>query len=464
MANIEDVKLLGLEPSNKFVMFGCWNNLRNKNSGLEKTMNALNRYLIENKIDFIANAGDNYYPDKSQKEENKAKEEKKAKKEEETTVKKDKTKKDKKKETPDKRIIIKDLMDGFNMLPKDIPIKMILGNHDLETNKPDKRSYTLQYLKDDISALEPDGECAILKAEKNIIYDSNNITFGIHHEKVVNNTLVLMIDTSLYDEVDVVDFEVCYRVAVEKQTNIENLRLDQSAFIHGQISANPGIQNIIIIGHHPITGYKKKGEVKLTSIFPLFINELEAIVQHRADQLRDKQHRANQQQADQQQANQQQANQQQTLTYLCADLHLFQEGIVTLPSGAEIHQLIVGTGGTAIEDTYAHSEILSSVERDVDVEHVDIMPVKKVSYKMIGENIFAHGFLVCDCSGFKPIFTFMQSDAILAAADVVGGNKKTKNKKTKRQRTKKRQKTKRQKTKRQNQKAKQTMRRRRTRM
>ena len=52
MANIEDVKLLGLEPSNKFVMFGCWNNLRNKNSGLEKTMNALNRYLIENKIDF----------------------------------------------------------------------------------------------------------------------------------------------------------------------------------------------------------------------------------------------------------------------------------------------------------------------------------------------------------------------------------------------------------------------------
>ncbi len=87
-----------------FIHFGCWNNL---NKGcLEKVMQLLkNRLKHKPKIDFLTIAGDNYYP-KKEKVGNKK-----------------------------NKIIIPSLLEeGFAHLPKEIPIYMILGNHDLETN------------------------------------------------------------------------------------------------------------------------------------------------------------------------------------------------------------------------------------------------------------------------------------------------------------------------------------------
>ena len=50
--------------TNQFIMFGCWNNLNDGKGGLENTMASLKVFLPKNPVDFIAVAGDNYYPGK----------------------------------------------------------------------------------------------------------------------------------------------------------------------------------------------------------------------------------------------------------------------------------------------------------------------------------------------------------------------------------------------------------------
>jgi hypothetical protein len=66
--------------TNSFIHFGCWNNgLCDKNKGINgvsTVMNKLNKYVnkIENNVDFISIAGDNYYPEKIKKEESGKKE------------------------------------------------------------------------------------------------------------------------------------------------------------------------------------------------------------------------------------------------------------------------------------------------------------------------------------------------------------------------------------------------------
>ena len=79
---------------NNFIHFGCWNNL---NKGcLRNVMNLLKKRLEDidkPKIDFLTIAGDNYYPKKEKVEKKK------------------------------KKIIIPELLNqGFEYLPKEIPI------------------------------------------------------------------------------------------------------------------------------------------------------------------------------------------------------------------------------------------------------------------------------------------------------------------------------------------------------
>ena len=97
----------------RFVHFGCWNNLNEKNGqklgNLHKVMKRLNSYIVAEetgkKPAFLVLAGDNYYPGKT-KMNNKKK----------------------------KVIYTAKLVEGFSILPQGIQINMILGNHDLETN------------------------------------------------------------------------------------------------------------------------------------------------------------------------------------------------------------------------------------------------------------------------------------------------------------------------------------------
>ena len=58
-----------LESKNKFIHFGCWNNLNNDKSCLNEVINTLEKNIVD--VDFIIVAGDNYYPEKK-KEKDKA--------------------------------------------------------------------------------------------------------------------------------------------------------------------------------------------------------------------------------------------------------------------------------------------------------------------------------------------------------------------------------------------------------
>jgi hypothetical protein len=273
---------------NTFIHFGCWNQglCGNESVPLTTVMQTLQTFAQQEHPDFIVVAGDNYYPGK---EKNKVTGEKV------------------------KTIVPGDLAAGFACLPKGVPIDMLLGNHDLETN---------MYLSGFTDKKETD--CFITKAEiKEAI--PNHIDLVVQKARSNGETLVLLIDTSMYDDDAIAEMLPCYKkmAGYAGIASKEELRTEQMRFIQDAITAFQGT-NIIFIGHHPITGYKlKKDKIKLIQAFPSFLAMLKNVYQP-----------------------------EKKYYYLCADLHLYQEGTVLLPvDGAkmEIQQYIVGTGGTELD-------------------------------------------------------------------------------------------------------------------
>jgi hypothetical protein len=364
----------------KFIHFGCWNNTNTKSkNGKEKpigcivsVMDTLNNYLreIEKKPNFMVIAGDNYYPDKYTKINDEGVE---------TKVK----------------IIYPDKMaDGFNLLPNDLPIHMILGNHDLETNG--KKSSL--FINND-TVLE-NSDCAIIKIEKDIISQKPNIYYNLFYSKYLkNNTLLLMLDTSMYSD-DIKKYMPCYNVFLGRNFETPQDLIDfQNTQIYETIREYSGrINNIIIIGHHPISGYKFKSEsIEKGKVAPAHIELLSDIIQFNTV-LKEIYKIA--------------GGNSVNYYYLCADLHMYQEGNIELTiddSIMNIKQYIVGTGGTKLDEIIPNDMTL---------------PTKPgINYTM---NRFekACGFLECtiDESGiiFTPILLPQQ----------LGGRKTKKNRKS----------------------------------
>jgi hypothetical protein len=371
-----------MSNSNKFVFFGCWNNV-NENSNLKNTMSTLTNYLTSNpEIPFVVVGGDNFYPDKSKKKEQKQNkennEEKKEKKE-----KKDKKKDEKKdKDICTKIINLDKLTSGFNLLPKDIPIYMLLGNHDLETNVGNEQKFCIQDVNPEVEPeVEEPNSCTILQHEKELVKNSN-ITLGTNFATVLNNTLLLMIDTSIYDTAESELYVPCYNNFYNKTVNIEELRSEQNAWIARTIveHVDNGMQNIIVMGHHPITGYKvKKDECILTELQEPFIDMWKNILNLIPPRINN-------------------------ISYLCADIHNYQESVIIFNSHLKkpIHQYIVGTGGTEL-DAKKH---INCAERIFSKTSNDI-----ITYTLKTQLNAEHGFLDCDCSGkMMPTFTFIPTD------------------------------------------------------
>jgi hypothetical protein len=341
--------------SNTFAHFGCWNQglCGNASTPLTKVMRALKAFTKEEKPDFIVVAGDNYYPDKVK---NKATGEKV------------------------KTIIPNDLATGFACLPKDVPIDMLFGNHDLETNMSVA------------GLIEKDIDCFITKAE---IAEAipNHIDLVVQKARTNGETLLLLIDTSMYDDEDIGEMLPCYK-KIAGYTGIatkEELRAQQLVFIQTAIAAFQG-ENIIFIGHHPITGYKlKKDDILLIKAFPSFLAMLLNIYQP-----------------------------QKKYYYLCADLHLYQEGTVSLPVGADQHmqieQYIVGTGGTALDPDPSAGFRAQKEFKNTLGETVGSYTMTPVQER---NSMQEFGFLVCDFHDPAALkFTFRQ-------VPLAGGSKKT---------------------------------------
>jgi len=354
-----------------FIHFGCWNNLNVKiKNGKEKEIGCLKKVmkLLEsniNGVDFIVIAGDNYYPNK------------------EKTI-----------EGEKKKIIIPSkLEEGFNLLPKEIPIVMILGNHDLETNlKPEKPKI---FIGDNP---EESKSCSILELENQS--KGNNIDYTFFKDIMMNNgTLVIMIDSDVYS-IDAYKFLPCYNIFLAKNfETIEKVKEYQYNLIFqkiNQYNAVGSIKNLIIIGHQPITGIKYKDGVKQSPLneIPYFKPVLLEIYNLLGSEI--------------------------NYFYLCADLHLYQEGLITLKNEneqMEIKQFIVGTGGTELDEAIPQDITFVSSSETID-------------YQMISSKQEC-GILKCEVDGLRPTFEFISID------QKGGKNKTKKRRRNKRKRTRK---------------------------
>lgn len=283
------------KQSTDFVHFGCWNqglcDMVEKNNPLSNVMFTLNEYVKHIDIDFITVAGDNYYPNKI------------------------KIGKDKK----IKRIYDKNLKSGFDCLPNGKEIYMLLGNHDLETNLEKNPNIFIE----DTDTLEEN--CYILSKE--LEYSDSHkppIKFVFNQSKLIDKTLILMIDTSLYSKTPE-EYLQCYNNLLSKNLkSIGDIIKIQSMFVLNSIKKNMGrFRNLVLIGHHPITGNKVKNGLKLIKPFKGFIDLFVDIYNILGDTV--------------------------NYNYLCADLHLHQEGYVRI-NDMVINQYIVGTGGTKLDD------------------------------------------------------------------------------------------------------------------
>ena len=383
-----------------FIHFGCWNYNKCDSSNLAepvnqedynvtKVMKTIKKYIeISDPVpEFLTVAGDNYYFVKKKKVGVKEKE---------------------------KEFNREFLLSGFNCLPKDIKKFVLIGNHDLENIEN-----PLKY---------PD--CSILEIQQNFASDaSNNVELDIDrkgpimHDVLDESTIVIMLDTTMYETseksinkgmkcyqrmFEINELDVPENVAVEK---IKVMRENQKQRLGQYISSLNAetIKNIIVVGHHPLFDLKTKkddesGKIKTKEEVMPLLNELyyESIY-----------------------APLQAVNSEINYFYLCADLHQYQTGVVTITEESMpslvIQQYIVGTGGTELEKKpYDHS-------KDGGVSFTS--EKYKINYDIIpNENEYTHGFLVCNLDTNKNF----SAEFIPADSDESVGGTSYKNKKKKR--------------------------------
>jgi hypothetical protein len=445
MAALESTILNNKETQKtEFIQFGCWNNLnvdesnRTKIKGcLTDAMELLNNYIEQNrtKIHSIVVSGDNYYPDK----------------------KKDKSKTAEKIKFIDKA----KLKQGFELLPKNIPITMILGNHDLETNLPGDSPYRIKSIKTNTttegSTTENTQEivrsCEILTTQNESIksIEGTQIDYCFFKEQRLNDhTLLIMLDTSIYDDNDNYKYLSCYNKfftykGVENpltdpkynNINIEDFGSEkndntntaltaikeyQKKLITDALSKNPEqIKNIVLVGHHPICQIKlKKEKTEIKTDIPGFLPVLSLIKENSQPGT--------------------------NYYYLCSDLHLYQSGIITINTENQpmkINQFIAGIGGTELDDITALNSVTKKLDISVVVSDVvngvvhNVVSNFNLEYEMNKERADC-GFLVCDYTNtplnFDPHFIQKKSSFNQGAASESSGGRRTKrrrNKKTK---------------------------------
>jgi hypothetical protein len=197
------------------------------------------------------------------------------------------------------------------------------------------------------------------------------------------NTLIIMIDTSMYED-DANNYIPCYNEYFQKNgltdtliTNIIELQNLQKKYVLDDLDeSNQPYRNIIIIGHHPITGWKKKNKNNILIHPPIkFIELLMSIY---------KKHPSSK------------------YYYLCADLHLYQQGTIeihdkmVIEHKMVIEQYIVGTGGAEL-DTVIPVEPSKTIIQDMNII---------LSYVM-KQNISTNGFLHCIENGKQLCFKFI---------------------------------------------------------
>jgi hypothetical protein len=289
----------------KFIHFGCWNNGTcsvDGTNGMSLTMRKLNSYLEFNPVEFIVLAGDNYYPQKS---------------------------------IMGKNFNTLNFYSGFCCLPQKVKKYLIFGNHDLED----------VIINED----EEEIECKLL--DEQIKITEGNDTIEIFNDviyKIIDNTLVIMLDTNLYDRelINIPISKSCYSKLFNKFINKSDLTIReligyQNCFIIDVIKTYPTVVNVILIGHHPIYSIKNKKGQKNENKLPRFIDFLKQIKNLLISK---------------------------NIYYLCADTHLYQSGIINIAPDFSIMQHIVGTGGAEQDNIYLEDDYIKENDKIVYVK------------------------------------------------------------------------------------------------
>lgn len=391
-----------------FIHFGCWNynkcdssNLaepvKQEDTNVTRVMKTLKKYVETSRPmpEFLTVAGDNYYFVKNKKE----------------GVEED-----------EKIFSPEFLLSGFNCLPKDIKKYVLIGNHDLEN----------------IENPLKDPDCRILEIQQDFASDgTNNMVLEsdrkgpIMHHVLDESTIVIMLDTTMYEtsEKSIRKVMKCYQRMFEMNAidvpenvlleKIKVMRENQKQRLDQYISSlkvnAETIKNIIVVGHHPLFNLKTKkddtGKIKTKEEVMSLLNKLyyESIY-----------------------APLQEVNSRINYFYLCADLHQYQTGTVTIQSQSMpslvIQQYIVGTGGTELEKKqYDHSKDHgASLTYEKYMINYDIIP---------NDTEYTHGFLVCKLDTNKNFSAeFIPADS----PESVGGTSYKKKRKTMKRKTMKR--------------------------
>lgn len=325
----------------KFIHFGCWNNgvcSESGTNGLSLMTRKLREYVMSNRIEFLAVAGDNYYP---------------------------------KKDEDGKHFNKTEFLSGFNCLPKDIKKYLIFGNHDIEDIVIDETSVAIN--------------CKLLNEQKKIVEE--NDTYELFDDvihKVIDDSLIIMFDSNLYEnKEDKKIIDTCYSQLFSGLVNktvlkIKDLMSYQNCYIKELLTTHLNKKNIIFIGHHPIYSIKNKKENKdayKLNRFISFIKQIQSMLLGKK------------------------------VYYLCADTHLYQEGIVYITPEIQIKQYIVGTGGAEQDKIY-------SVDNDI-VENGELVYRKSTEKR-------EYGFLEVEISDNYVNFKF------ISATGMTGGDNKFK--------------------------------------
>jgi predicted MPP superfamily phosphohydrolase len=346
-----------------FIHFGCWNNgkcdtIKSENS-ISQVMKKINEFKNDplNKIDFAVIAGDNYYSSKIKEDKG------------------DKADKGYKADKGDKT----DKTDKIKMFNKD---NFESGVECLKNSLPEIKKYILlgNHEYDKVTGLEGDiNKCNLMRLQQKTFTSDKKFNFftNIMIEES-DNTLIIMIDTTLYEYKEEFD-KYCDEVfpEINKNRGYENLVKYQENRVIDILNQHQTKKNIIVIGHHPIITVKAKEDKEdkekkikektevLDGLVELFVN----ITQF----LKDKK-----------------------IYYMCADNHLQQEGIIKI-GNLEINQYVAGTGGAELD------KCIIEIKKDFDFDNLKYNMTKCKSI---------NGFYYVTEKGDNLEFEFIEVDSI----------------------------------------------------
>ena len=255
-------------------------------------------------------------------------------------------------------------------------IFLLLGNHDVEqtfeVNNPSLGCYVTIFEKKFAEAFNR------LSPKNKILFPPPEL---VMFKQIGTHTLIIMIDTNIYsgENLD------CYSNLLTS-TNVQELQELQATTISNHLSEKARLKNIIVCGHNPLIGFKNQsvktdkttGTSKVKGGLDICAPQLYELM------LSLQTHGEN-------------------FYYLCADIHNFQEGNVTIMRGEsdqmQIHQYIVGIGGTELDADYdegynpGFSKENQTKRSGILTADVEVMESLSLKYNIVG-HFSEFGYLV----------------------------------------------------------------------